>query len=256
MRANTHNTPQQAEQLLAPVACVYGADARWLRLRTADYFGTLDFSGMRVLDIGAGTGLYACCVAALNAECVVALEPQFDGSRNTAITTFRQRIEQLQLRNVEFHPVALQAYTAPPASFDLIYMIAVINHLDETHVRTLHTDEQSRTVYRRLLQPAFALLKPGGMLVISDVSRHHPYRPLIKLGLLKRHPFQPSIEWDKHQPPSVWKALLESIGFTSIHCHWATNWRYPQIPRFLCDNPISAQLYSSQFVLHAQRPTE
>lgn len=242
------------ERLLAPVARAYGTDARWLRLRTADYFGALDFSGIRALDIGAGTGLYACCVASLNAAHVVALEPEFDGSRNAAIATFRQRIEQLQLRNVELHPVALQAYTAPPASFDLISMIAVINHLDETHVRTLHLHPQSRAVYRRLLQPVFDLLKPGGMLVVSDVSRHHPYLPLVRLGLLRRHPFQPSIEWDKHQPPSVWKSLLESIGFADIRYHWATNWRYPQIPRFLCDNPITAQLYSSQFVLRARKP--
>jgi len=71
------------------------------------------------------------------------------------------------------------------------------------------------------------------------------------LGL--KHPFQPQIEWHKHQHPRVWKSLLESMGFTAVKYHWATNWRYPQIPRFLCDNAIAAQLYSSQFVLHARK---
>lgn len=244
---------RNADQLLTPVARTYGTNARWLRVRTEDYFGKLDFSGQRVLDIGAGSGLYACCVASLNAECVVALEPEFDGSRSTVIDTFRQRIKQLDLRNIEFHPVALQAYTAPPASFDLIYMMAVINHLDEAHVQTLHTDEASRAAYRQHLQPVFDLLKPGGTLVISDVSRFHPYAPLIQLGLLKRHPFQPTIEWEKHQHPAVWQSLLESIGFTNVRYHWATNWRYPYIPRLLVDNPIAAQSYSSQFVLRASR---
>jgi 2-polyprenyl-3-methyl-5-hydroxy-6-metoxy-1,4-benzoquinol methylase len=242
---------RNADQLLAPVARAYGTNARWLRVRTEDYFGTLDFTGKRVLDIGAGTGLYTCCVASQNATCVVALEPEFDGSRNAAITIFRQRIEQLGLRNIEFHPVALQDYSAPTDSFDLIYMIAVINHLDEAHVQTLHLNETSQAVYRQLLQPVYDLLKPGGRLVISDVSRFHPYTQLIQLGLLKHHPFQPDIEWEKHQHPSVWKSLLERVGFTDVGYHWATNWRYPRIPRLLVDNPIAAQLYSSQFVMRA-----
>jgi 2-polyprenyl-3-methyl-5-hydroxy-6-metoxy-1,4-benzoquinol methylase len=253
MAANSPITVQEADRRLAPIAHAYSADARWLRIRTQDYFGMLDFTGKRVLDVGAGKGLYACCVAALNAECVVALEPEFAGSRNTAITIFRERIEWLGLRNIEFHPVALEAYTAPPASFDLICMIAVINHLDETHVQTLHADERSRLVYRSILQPVYDWLKPGGMLVISDVPPTHPYMPLVKIGLLKRHPFQPSIEWHKHQHPAVWKQLLESIGFTDVRYHWATNWRYPWIPRFLVDNPLTAQLYSSQFVLRAMK---
>jgi SAM-dependent methyltransferase len=237
-----------AEQHLVPVANVYNTNARWLRVRTADYFGTLDFSGLHILDIGAGSGLYACCMASLNAAHLVALEPEFDGSRNAAIKTFQHAMEMLGLPNLEFHPIAMQAYSAPPASFDLIYMLAVINHLDETLVQMLHTDESSRAAYRQLLQPVFDWLKPGGMLVISDVPRTHPY---MRLGL--PHPFQPQIEWHKHQHPRLWKALLESIGFTSVKWHWATQWRYPQLPRFLFDNLISAQLYASQFVLRAQK---
>ena len=196
-----------ADQRLVPVANVYSTNARWLRVRTADYFATLDFSGQCVLDIGAGSGLYACCVASLNAAHLVALEPEFDGSRNSAITTFQHALETLGLPNLEFHPIAMQAYSAPPASFDLIYMLAVINHLDETLVQTLHTDESSRDAYRQLLQPLFDWLKPGGKLVISDVPRTHPY---MRLGL--KHPFQPQIEWHKHQHPRVWKSLLERSG--------------------------------------------
>ena len=245
---------RQAEQRLAPVASAYGTNARWLRVRTEDYFGTLDFSGKHMLEIGAGKGLYACCVASLNAHRVVALEPQLAGSRNTSISIFQQKIEGLGLRNLEFHPATMQAYHAPPASFDIIYMLSVINHLDETHVRTLDSDEASRAVFRQLLQPVYDWLKPGGMLVISDNTNTHAYKPLVKLGLLKHHPFQPAITWEIHQPPQIWQRLLESIGFSSIQYHWATQWRYPWIPRFLCDNMVATYLYSGMFVLRARRP--
>jgi SAM-dependent methyltransferase len=245
---------KEAERLLTPVAELYGANARWLRVRTADYFGTLDFSGKRILEIGAGNGLYACCVASLHAEHLIALEPQLDGARASYIATFEQRIEKLKLPNLELQTVRLEGFSAPSALFDLIYMLTVINHLDETHVRTLDTDEHSREVFRQRLRPVYEWLKPGGTLVISDNTNTHAYMPLMKLGLLKRHPFAPSITWEIHQPPRVWKMLLESIGFTSICYHWATHWRYPQIPRVLCENVIAAYLYSGVFVLSAQRP--
>lgn len=254
MISSAQISKQEAERLLTPVAQAYSANARWLRVRTADYFGTLDFSGKRILEIGAGNGLYACCVASLHADHLIALEPQLAGARNTAIATFEQRIEKLKLPNLEFQAIRLEDFSAPPASFDLIYMLAVINHLDETHVRTLNSDEHSRQMFRQRLRPVYEWLKPGGTLIISDTTNTHAYKPLMKLGLLKRHPFTPSITWEMHQPPPVWKALLESIGFTSVRCHWATHWRYPQIPRILCENVVAAYLYSPLFVLHARRP--
>jgi 2-polyprenyl-3-methyl-5-hydroxy-6-metoxy-1,4-benzoquinol methylase len=246
---------QEADQLLRPVAEVYGTNARWLRVRTADYFGVLDFSGKRVLDIGAGRGLYACCVAALGAEQVVALEPQLAGARDNTITSFQQRIEALNLTNLDLKPIAMQDCSAPAQSFDIIYMLAVINHLDERHVRTLHTDENSRRAYRALMRPLYNWLKPGGYLIISDASSSHAYTYLIDLGLLKKHPSQPHIKWDIHQRPQVWQGLLEEVGFTAVQYHWATNWRYPWMPRFLVDNMIAAHLYSSSFVLRARRPS-
>lgn len=138
--------------------------------------------------------------------------------------------------------------------FDIIFMLAVINHLDEIHVRTLHADENSRAMYCQLLRQVLEWLKPGGSLVISDVAHVHAFTPLVRLGILRGHPLQPDIEWEKHQPPKVWKVLLEDTGFTAARFHWATNWRYAWMPRFLVDNVVAAHLYSSLFVLHAQRP--
>lgn len=176
---------QKAEKALALVALSYGTNARWLRVRTADYFGTLDFSGKHILDIGAGEGLYSCCVSALGAERLVALEPELKGSSNDAIVTFRRRLKDLNLQNLEFYSMTMQEFTAPAESFDIICMLASVNHLDETNVRTLHKDEKGRATYRQLLRPLFKWLKPGGALVVSDSSRVHAFTPMIKLELLQ-----------------------------------------------------------------------
>lgn len=245
---------REAETLLEPVARAYGVNTRWLRVRTADYFGTLDFSGQVVLDIGAGKGLYACAVGKLGAKEIVAIEPEAKGSRQGVAAKLQTNAASLNLTNLTFHTVPLQAFETKPQRFDLIYMLAVINHLDEDAVQTLHIQPESRDRYIRLLRPIYDWLKPGGRLVVSDASRWHLYRPLVRLGLLKRHPFQPTIEWEKHQRPRVWQEILGEIGFVDTAIRWATNWRYPWMPRPLVDNVIAAHLYSSLFVLEARRP--
>lgn len=244
------------ENRLKAVASLYHTNTRWLRLRLLDYFGRLDFSGLNVLEVGAGNGLYACCVASLGAKHIIALEPEAEGSGQAVGKTLVQNAYKLGLTNLKYIPCTLQDFTTPTSSLDLIYMLAVVNHLDEKHVQTLHSDERSRSVFQHLLRPVWEWLKPGGMFVLTDASRHHAYEPLIRLKLLRRHPFQPAIEWEKHQPPRVWQNLLQDLGYYPVEFHWATNWRYPWIPRLLVDNIIAAHLYSSLFVMRAHKPSQ
>jgi SAM-dependent methyltransferase len=240
-----------ATERLKPVAQAYGTNARWLATRVSDYFGTLDFSGMQVLDIGAGAGRCACCVASLGADRVVALEPEESGSNTGVITKFQMNAQKLGLSNLQIHTHIMQDFAAPADSFDVIYMINSINHIAEDAVRSLHNNPASHAAYMTLLQPIMDWLKSGGLFVISDASRFHPYGPLIKSGFLKKHPFFPQINWELHQPPAVWMKLLTDMGFMSANFHWASNWRYDWMPRFLTDNALAAYFYSTQFVIRA-----
>jgi len=104
------------------------------------------------------------------------------------------------------------------------------------------------------MQPLYDWLLPGGKLVITDASSTSAFTPLLKAGIIKRHPFQPTIEWDIHQHPRVWNKILQEMGFESVNYRWATNWRYSWMPRFMVDNPIATNIYSSLFVIHANRP--
>lgn len=237
------------------MAAAYGINLRWLLVRTADYFGRLDFGGLRVLEIGAGNGLMACSLAALGAEQVTAIEPEAHGSRQDSVSTLETQAARLGLRNLHFRRAALQDFSAAPASFDLIYLLAVINHIAEERVRTVDRDPAGQAVFRGVFEQLLAWLKPGGRLVLSDASSRHAYARLVRWGLLRRHPFQPNIDWSIHQPPEVWARLLKTAGFTAVGSRWATQWRYPFLPRWLVDNPAAVQLYSSLFILDAQRPT-
>lgn len=212
---------QSSRDRLAPVASAYEMHPNWLYATLRDLFGRTNFAGARVLDVGAGNGLYTCMIAALGAQEVVALEPELTGSQTAVTTILQHQIENLELSNVTFTPQSLQDFRGVQKSFDFVLMVAVINHLDEAHVQTLHVSPESRSEYRRLLLPVYDLLKPGGQLIALDAGRTHAFSPLVKIGLLNGHPVWQGIEWHKHQNPQVWRDLLEEVGFNRIDHHWA-----------------------------------
>lgn len=249
-------TAKEAIQILEPIANIYGINARWLVTRTEDFFKTLDFSGKHILDVGAGNGMYTCCVGALGAGKVIALEPELNGSRTGVVSKFSQVLNRLNLQNIELKNISLGEFDTPDQHFDMIYLLAVINHIDEEHVKTVDANPESEAIYLKLMRPLYEWLVPGGKLVITDASNTNAFTPLLNAGILKRHPFQPTIDWEIHQHPKVWKKLLGKMGFEDVAYHWATNWRYSWMPRFLVDNPIAANIYSSLFVIHATRPKE
>ncbi len=241
------------EAKLEAVAAFYKTDAHWLYVRCLDLFGRSDLTGLRVLDVGAGRGMHSCAMAALNAQQVIALEPQLDGSRAGVTEQFKTAVRELGLHNLVLLPDGLEQYEAEPESFDLILMYAVINHLDERHVQTLHYDAGSRARYVALLRPVLNWLKPGAPLVIYDAARHHALELLLRLHVLKRHPLFPTIEWHKHQNPKVWEAILAEVGFSHVRHHWAAFTRYDRIRALVGSSALAAYLIAPLFVIRAFR---
>ena len=92
-------------------------------------------------------------------------------------------------------------------------MHASINHLDEPATMRLHTDEAARQAYRELFAKLAGMGADGAKLVASDASRHNLFA---KLPV--RNPLQPTIEWDKHQPPETWIELLERRASPTRGC--------------------------------------
>jgi hypothetical protein len=94
------------------------ARMRWL-------FDGLPRAGKRLLEIGSGDGTFACwCAVIGEAASVVGLEPEADGSGNGVVKRFRERVSQLGLTNTHVRPLTFQAYSAAPASFDIILSYA------------------------------------------------------------------------------------------------------------------------------------
>jgi hypothetical protein len=72
-------------------------------------------------------------------------------------------------------------------------------------------------------------MSPGARLVLTDGSRYSFWH-LLRL----RNPFAPAIDYEKHQSPRVWIALLRQAGFTAER----TDWLVPRALRPL--GPVAA----------------
>lgn len=188
-----------------------------LRFYLDHLFDGVRLAGARVLDVGAGDGRYSFYAAAAGADRVVALEPEWDGSRERVRDRFDSLGDRLGFGSVEFRSESFQDFEPGDESFDVVLMHASINHLDEQATSALHHDDAARRVYQGLFGKLARMSADGAKLVVADCSRHNLFA---RLGLT--NPLQPTIEWHKHQAPETWVDLLEEVGFAEPRVRWSS----------------------------------
>lgn len=207
-------------------------------------FDDIDLQGKRVLDIGAGDGTYSIYMACQGAD-VLALEPEAEGAREgemlSTLTTLANEHDRLTIE-----PITFQEFETEE-EFDLVFMHNVVNHLDEDACIRLQESEQARDQYRMLFEKLYGIVAPGGILLLADADRTHFYQ---FIGL--DHPLASNIEWEKHQPPSIWFELLEQAGFRKQRLGWTPAASLgPLAP--LTSNYIISHFLRSHFCLIVER---
>lgn len=212
------------------------------------HFRGLQIDGKRILEIGAGHGLFSVWCASNGAKEIVAIEPEGAGSTSGVNKFFKECSNAIGLsEQVKHMAMTLDEFNNVYSgrSFDYILMHAVINHLDEAASMRLHLrdalNERERFVgiFKKLDQ----LLKPEGTIIISDVGRKNFWNDL-KLPCV----FCKTIEWHKHQQPQVWKKLLEESGFSKFDLTWYPNFRLRKL-KFFLSWWLPSYLTDSAFIL-------
>jgi SAM-dependent methyltransferase len=210
-----------------------------------DYlFRDVPLAGARVLDIGAGDGLYTLYAVAAGAERVVALEPEAAGSAAGVRDRFESAARRLGTAPVDLRAQTFQDYDPRDVRFDVVLSHSSINHLDEPACIALGHDRDARNIYRALLAKLAAMTAPGGTLVVSDASRRNLFA---RLPL--RNPVAPTIEWEKHQAPAVWIELLTEAGFERARLSWNSFNTLRRPGRVLLGNRLAAWFLQSGFRL-------
>jgi SAM-dependent methyltransferase len=234
----------------------YGKEIGWWRTGTAfqyycrhQLFTGIDLKGKKILDVGCGNGRFSLWAAVHGADEVLGLEPSIEGSRgNSSLDVFRSAIEDLGLGNVFIKEVTFQDYDSPSLYWDGVLFSASINHLSEEACIELRRNKESQNEYLNIFSKLRTIVAPGGWVVITDCSSSNFYR-----GLGIRHPFLPTIEWHKHQPPDVWVALLLKAGFVKPRITWLSPAKYLHFGA-LFSNRIYAYLTRSLFRLEVSAP--
>lgn len=215
-----------------------------LRFYLDRLFGGIDVEGKRALDIGAGNGVFSIALALRGASEVCALEPEAAGSNSAMIERFLRMIQQVSVTNVRLERKTLQEALPGLEPFDLVLLHNCINHFDEPSCIILHRDQAAQNAYLETFRDLYRVTKDNGTVIITDCTPHNVFG---MVGL--RSPLGPSIEWEKHQPPSVWARLAEEVGFRRERVEWTTPGHLGKLGRRLLSNSIASFFLFGHFIL-------
>lgn len=207
-------------------------------------FAGIDVLGKRVLDIGAGTGVFSVYLSLLGAKSVHALEPEQAGSQNRMNMRFQKMTQSLGISNIVLENKTLQEVLPSLEPFDLVLLHNCINHFNEEACAQLHCLPKAHQTYSDIFGSLNRITRFGGRVLLADCSRHNVFDVL---GF--QSPFCPSIDWEIHQPPEVWLNLAMNQGFEIEYLRWTALGRFGDWSHWLLANRFAAYFLLGHFAL-------
>lgn len=200
----------------------YWGSAARMRCYVNYLFDGVPLDGRSFLDVGGGVGIFCAAARALGAARALCLEPGGAGANDGIKSVAGQgNAPEVYGKMVEFHTTTVEAYIGgnerDTRGFDVILLHNVINHLDESACTSLHRNQSAREVYSEKIRSLTQLAAPGGVLILCDCARSNFY-PAVGLT----NPLMRTIEWDKHQNPSLWRELFAQSEWTHVQTSWTT----------------------------------
>ncbi len=225
----------------------WGTPAR-LRFYLDSLFRGIYLKDRRVLDVGAGTGIFSVYLSIMGAEKVYALEPEQAGSQEKGVQRFVALTKELRLSNIVLERKTIEDAVFVPDSFDLILLHNCVNHFDEQACAVLHQDAGAQRKYLETFRLLNRMSKSGGLLVIADCTRHNFFD---WLGL--KSPLAPSINWNIHQTPQIWDALANQAGFEREQLSWTTLGHFGRLGTWLLANRFAAFFLLGHYALRLRK---
>jgi Methyltransferase domain len=213
-------------------------------------FDGIDLRGKAMLDVGAGDGRFSFYAACAGASHVVSLEPEGLGSSD-AVTREFQGLQQLLPVQVELVREPLEEFQPRRHAFDVLFLHASVNHLNEDACMRLHADPAARAVYRELFAKLAGAASRGAKVIVVDAARRNLFADL---GL--KNPLVPDIDWEKHQSPKLWIKLLGDVGFAHPKIRWNSFNPLRSPGRLTIGNRLASYCLNSMFCITMEKAEE
>jgi 2-polyprenyl-6-hydroxyphenyl methylase / 3-demethylubiquinone-9 3-methyltransferase len=184
------NGPFGALHRLNPVRLGYIRETALRHFQTASRH---PLAGLKTLDLGCGGGLVSAPLARMGAALTA-----IDGA-SEAIGAARAYAEQAGLA-INFRCATAEALVAEGAQFDLIAALEIVEHVADVGA---------------FLAAAQALLRPGGLIILSTINRTPKARALAVVGaerILKWAP-EGAHDYDKLVTPDEIRAATPQIAW-------------------------------------------
>jgi SAM-dependent methyltransferase len=195
------------------------------RMRGEFLFKGICFDRKQVLEVGCGAGAWTIWAALHGAARVIGLEPEAAGSTQAIHNRLEENIGKLSLDGkIVAARHRLEDFADLESPLDVVILFNVVNHLDEDAVIALADDPGARQRYLEALRKLRARMRSDGWLVVADCGRQNFWS---RMGLVS--PLAPTIEWQKHQPPRVWKEIFLSSGFRLFDLRWSPIYPFPRL---------------------------
>lgn len=216
-------------------------------------FNGLELKGRKLLDVGGGTGLLSLW-AAVNGSEAICLEPEDDGATHGVSLIFENMKKSISDNlNVNLYKSTVQSFivenklSSAPKLFDIVVLANTINHINEEAVMNIESNE-AKEFFNFYFKEMFDIINHNGVIIITDCDRKNFFD---FIGM--KSPFMPTIEWNKHQSPFLWKQFLANCGFKKIEITWTTPNSFGLIGRILFGNRLAAYFTLSHFRIIAHK---
>lgn len=208
----------------------------------------ISLAGKKVLEIGCGRGAFSLYLALVSkAEKVIALD---EAEGHGAHETYLQRLEEIvgkhSVANLETMKASISKTVFPDETFDVIIANFSLHHVIRSS-GYLFKDAKAREDSLHVFQSLKKYLKPGGQIVLREMSRINFWRCMPYRWKMDH------IDWQIHPTLKEWLWVLKAAGFVDLSFTFFTPYFLSTWPSMVVRNRLANFFFSSTFYLYGTK---
>ena len=205
-------------------------------------FKNINLNNKKILDIGGGNGIASFYALSASPNCKAwVVDPIVEGSNTLMINQFNNLSKNFDSNQIYFHKDFINTLQEPK-EFDIVVMHNSINHIGEDIIKDVKTNHKSYDKYINRIKEILERLSKKGILIITDCGRRNFFGDL---GF--KNPLAPSIEWETHCEPDLWRTMIERIGLYHIKTEWTSRREFGYFGKILFANRLCSFFLNSHF---------